>query len=672
MKPMLVKELRQNLKWAIGVLVVMSLGAIYLGWGLTQPVRPFFIAFMWRGNYPFERFQMLSTLGCPLAGLLLGVLHMAAEKRRDLWAFLVHRPISPTTIFLAKATAGLGLYLVAVGVPVGVGTAWLAAPGHVAAPFYWPMALPAVADVLTGGVYYLAALLVTMREARWYGSRTLAVGVAVLCSVLVVAAPDFWMALVAIAVAAGVLGVAAWGSFIAGGRYEPQPVVAKAALGASLIAGIAIAFVVGGTILSATGGVPQYTWTGYQLTADGEVVRLTQDRWGQTVEITDLDGVRREDLERRSKEKGWYEMFLRTGAVVVRSAPGRVDPYGPLRYRQSRLFYAQIATRGMRSTLWGYSYREQLLLAFDRLRKVVVGRLGPDGYTAEPGRPTRRFGRDIVVLLPQSGLLVFPDVVYGLDANERAVQRLYTPTKGRMVLGVSVPRVWQQGEIVVVTEGAIGFVTSEGADLIEVKLEHDLARYGNMRFAITDEPQRYFVWYAPSPDLGAEAREMPGHLIVYDTDGAVLARHELPPIPLSRAVSTWRDAVIGLAVPPAFMVAAFVTMLVQQGSGPFGAEDESQGYIGIVLALLVAVACAVVTVVLARRYALGRGRQWGWGVFNFLVGPAGVLLLWGLRDWPARQACHGCGVMRVVDRDRCEHCDAQFPPPVPDGTEIFE
>ncbi len=205
-----------------------------------------------------------------------------------------------------------------------------------------------------------------------------------------------------------------------------------------------------------------------------------------------------------------------------------------------------------------------------------------------------------------------------------------------------------------------------------MKLEHDLARYGSLRFAITDEPQRYFVWYAPSPNLGAEASEMPAHLIVYDTDGAVLARHELPPIPLSRAVSTWRDAVIGLAVPPALMVAAFVAMLVQQGSGPFGAEDESQGYIGIVLALLVAVACAVVTVVLARRYALGRGRQWGWGVFNFLVGPAGVLLLWGLRDWPARQACHGCGVMRVVDRDRCEHCDAQFPPPVPDGTEIFE
>lgn len=52
MKPMLVKELRQNLKWAIGVLVVMSLGAIYLGWGLTQPGRqPLFFRFMWQGTY---------------------------------------------------------------------------------------------------------------------------------------------------------------------------------------------------------------------------------------------------------------------------------------------------------------------------------------------------------------------------------------------------------------------------------------------------------------------------------------------------------------------------------------------------------------------------------------------------------------------------------------------
>ena len=59
-------------------------------------------------------------------------------------------------------------------------------------------------------------------------------------------------------------------------------------------------------------------------------------------------------------------------------------------------------------------------------------------------------------------------------------------------------------------------------------------------------------------------------------------------------------------------------------------------------------------------------------MFNFLAGPAGLALLWCLRDWPARLPCAACGKRRVTNRDRCEHCDSAFPSPAHDGTEIFE
>ncbi len=181
MKPLFWKELRQNLKWAIGVLAVMGLAAIYIAWVVSRPQATQGL-FRWSPYLlPWERFQQLSVLGCPLAGLLLGVLHIAPEKRRDLWAFLVHRPVSRTTIFRAQASAGLLLYVVAVGIPVAGGMVWLATPGHAAAPFYLPMTLPGLADVLSGAVYYLAGILISMREARWYGSRVLAVAVAVVC-----------------------------------------------------------------------------------------------------------------------------------------------------------------------------------------------------------------------------------------------------------------------------------------------------------------------------------------------------------------------------------------------------------------------------------------------------------------------------------------------------------
>ncbi len=92
MKPLFWKELRQSLKWAIAVLAIMGVAAIYFAWDVSRP-----------GRYapPFERFQQLSVVACPLAGLFLGVMHVVTERRRDLWAFLVHRPMSRTTIMLA-------------------------------------------------------------------------------------------------------------------------------------------------------------------------------------------------------------------------------------------------------------------------------------------------------------------------------------------------------------------------------------------------------------------------------------------------------------------------------------------------------------------------------------------------------------------------------------------
>ena len=62
----------------------------------------------------------------------------------------------------------------------------------------------------------------------------------------------------------------------------------------------------------------------------------------------------------------------------------------------------------------------------------------------------------------------------------------------------------------------------------------------------------------------------------------------------------------------------------------------------------------------------------GWTIAGLLLGPAGTLMLIALRDWPAREPCPACGKKRVVDRELCEHCGAPFPPPTPDGTQVFD
>src|SRR4029077_5335411 len=147
--------------------------------------------------------------------------------------------------FLGKALAGVALYVLALGIPFACLECWFATPGNLPAPYHWRAGLPWLADILSGLVYYFAGMLVAQREARWYGSRGLALASAFACSYLVWALPEFWQALLAIGVIGSFLGVAAWGSFCTGGAYAPQPRFAKAALAMSFLTGLLILSMMG-------------------------------------------------------------------------------------------------------------------------------------------------------------------------------------------------------------------------------------------------------------------------------------------------------------------------------------------------------------------------------------------------------------------------------------------
>lgn len=90
------------------------------------------------------------------------------------------------------------------------------------------------------------------------------------------------------------------------------------------------------------------------------------------------------------------------------------------------------------------------------------------------------------------------------------------------------------------------------------------------------------------------------------------------------------------------------------------------------LTLLSAAVCALVCVLLARRYSFSRAGCLGWAFCGFFFGWAGLLLMLAIQEWPARIACPSCSRLRLVDRERCEHCGAPHALPAPDGTEIFE
>src|SRR6266705_4034337 len=117
MKTLIRKEVHENLKLA-------ALGIIIFTLLLLQNYHVSSTALVDFASRPYdwqfvERSQPLLASGfltqtsffCAIFGAVLGWMQVFNERHRDLWAFLVHRPVTRTELFLSKVIAGVVLYL---------------------------------------------------------------------------------------------------------------------------------------------------------------------------------------------------------------------------------------------------------------------------------------------------------------------------------------------------------------------------------------------------------------------------------------------------------------------------------------------------------------------------------------------------------------------------------
>jgi hypothetical protein len=122
MKSLIWKEWRENLKW-----VPLPGLVILLVFLIEKPDEPMLNA---TDAYYF-------CLTAVVFGAALGFLQIFFEGHGDKRAVLVHRPLSPTRVFLSKVLAGAALYLLAQGIPFLMLEKWYATPGNMAAPYHW-------------------------------------------------------------------------------------------------------------------------------------------------------------------------------------------------------------------------------------------------------------------------------------------------------------------------------------------------------------------------------------------------------------------------------------------------------------------------------------------------------------------------------------------------------
>jgi hypothetical protein len=145
--------------------------------------------------FPFlhDSFQTPFTFVAAALAIVLGLRQLAWEPSQGTAHYLLHLPLSRSSIFLSKLFVGIGLLLACTLLPLVTYGVWAATPGTHAAPFEWSMARLAFQIWLTMPLIYLGAFLAGIRPARWYGSRLLPLVAVALSAFLLQYVPDWWL-----------------------------------------------------------------------------------------------------------------------------------------------------------------------------------------------------------------------------------------------------------------------------------------------------------------------------------------------------------------------------------------------------------------------------------------------------------------------------------------------
>jgi hypothetical protein len=670
MKALIQKELRenQNVAW-LGLLIFSVLVlAVYLS-SIAA------LAHLLDGSESVD-FNVLQPLlsqnllaeapvFCAIFGVVLGWLQSRNEAHRDLWAFLIHRPVTRTEIFQGKTIAGLCLYAGGAGLPLAVLVAVARIPGHVAAPFEWAMALPLAAIFLTGVPWYFAGLLTGLRQARWYASRGFGLVLALLPSVCVFNLPEFWQALIPIVVAVAVLGTAVWGAYQSGGYYRGQPGIGRAALIVAMTAGCGGALYAGAGLLVNLilnpWSNPSYVNTVYAMTQDGSLYRMTTRINPQlSVEIVDLDG--HPLLDPKTGQKMTLEEFRKHFGGGANIAAGR--EYQGNFLTEARFFNLWSTTD---KALW-YLDRHGNLNGYDARTRRYTGSLNPQG---NPGSSRtepflRRTDSGNYFMSPERRLIATARVLYQVDFKARALQPVFSLTNEDEIRGFCgfVASMYygdandQTKSLFLASKRAVRLLDSEGQAVFAVphpgSVEYPQVQVSFLH-ATNGSTANFAIWFWPDNEMNAKSGwKMPIHVVWIGPGQTVAKSADLPFLRMS-AISSWPDELAGTLLPP------FAHWMTDKNIySPWNA-------VGFALALI----SAGIAWWLTRRYNFSIPAALGWTLFVFLLGIAGLLTLLCAQEWPAREPCPNCKKLRVVDRALCEHCQSPFSPPAKNGTEIF-
>ena len=647
MKTLIRKELRENLKpAALGLLVfiILTVGSYRYYAGMIEDAA----AGLRNASGYSYRLQPLTAsitltqaaLLCAVFGAFLGWVQIQHERHRDLWAFLIHRPVDKTTIYFSKVTGGLSLYLVAAGLPLAGYILWAATPGHVAAPFQPEMIWPFFTAFLGGVAFYFAGMLTSLRQARWFFGRGFGLGMALLvCLTGMQATWPFWQILAIMLLGILILAIAAWGSFISHGQYQGQPAFGKVMLTASLLPGaVAVVFIVACFLvnllpLSFRNGA----WSTYHMAKDGTLYR--ESRGGsQPPSIVDLDGRPFTDPQTGNKV-----LPIDFGPYASTPLYDDVDPEG----RRPKDDYPRTYFNFWRQdqgSLWFYWAGCGRLVGYNLTSRRLIVSLGPKGFASDLRGAGDRFDTPTQYqnFLISEVTLATATTLYKIDTQNRAVRPLFTVENDDSILSrmdvQPYSREWDS-DIVVATKRFVYLVRTDGSVVWQAPYEPGYPDYKRVQIYFLKEPGHFAYWLEPTIAANRKA----GWTLTIrarwiDHDGGVVKTVDLPNLSAKQGPDR-TDKLLALVV-PAPLWRVFYWRMDRDWSWVVPWE-----LVGISLA-----SAAIIWIPLGwrlgRRYNFTIGQQLGWAVFHLVFNLPGFLTFIGVQEWPARVPCTKCHKLR--------------------------
>lgn len=689
MKAIYWKELRETLRWSpIGMLLMAA-----LIW-TSLPGTPYQALFR-----PLDT-HSAACFGAALIALGLGVLQSLGDARQASRGFLLHRPLSPSSIFWGKLLSGLTVYSLAMVPGVLLGTAFLEIKGPTALPTSGIQMLPLVLCITAIFLIHPASLWMCYREGTWIKNKWIPLA----ATALGVWAMVMWLATLSwgISLALGAcMSIAIAVTVIAGARhafvrqsFSPAASSDQSRSWPDIIATICVTATLIGFLWVTAYGMfrsrPHYMDMGYQTALDSQG-RLWQLRFplvgGRVDPNAKLQG--RRVQSQASADYNTLDDDLKWMSLAETGISQGADPqwFRPFTYvmNLSQTPFGSLAIYLHEGVLYGYN------------TNGLATKITPQGIFSANEPAQGRFSNLKTVTrmsaqvrawvsysLFDNYLLLDDSGVYQLNFDTQSLDKLvegpidqaaFAPpveTQGALLWTVSDQQVRAYHLQPVESDQTLPLYSdrvvqrSSGYPLPRVSAElfhsWELTSRG-------DDPPSQPGWGLLSTNNQAilaathQTYALESQFTLYDAESNVLDSGSTP---------RTRDADLSIAeawgVPPG-VVAGFLMVAGLTTVNPaltFAAITAQLVYLGLHSLLALAVTAAILVI-----RSPGTRARWGWIAAAAILGLCVPMAMLLLHRRIVREPCQQCDRQRRVDLEKCPHCGAPWDPVQREGYEII-